>query len=62
MLNYINYRNESIYSYFSLESEGMYAVNRDDAINPNGIYISYDGFIGIKEVVDKINEMSEYKH
>lgn len=62
MLNYINYRNESIYSYFSLESEGMYAVDRDKAINPNGIYILYDGNINIKEIADKINEMSEYEH
>lgn len=59
VLNYVNYKNEKVFNYFSLGFEGMYVVDREDVIKPNGIHITYNGDINIKEIADSIKAKAE---
>lgn len=59
VLNYVNYRNENVFNYFSLGLEGMYVVDRDDVIKPDGIHITYNSDIDIKKIADSIKAKTE---
>lgn len=59
VLNYVNYKNEKVFNYFSLGLEGMYVVDRDDVIKPDGIHITYSSDLDIKEITDSIKAKAE---
>lgn len=59
MLEYINYKNERVFNYYYLGIDGMYLVEREELIDSDGIHIIYNGTLDIKEISDRIKNVSE---
>ncbi|NBH20412.1 hypothetical protein D3Z55_24285 [Clostridiaceae bacterium] len=59
MLEYINYKNERVFNYYYLGIDGMYLVEREELIDSDGIQIIYNGTLDIKEISDRIKNVSE---
>lgn len=61
-LDYINYKNKNISSYYRLTSDGMFMADTENIINSDSIYIGYNENVDIKQVTNKIREKSEDKN